>query len=77
MSGLDKDVVMECYDRLHRVMSDYMVDEFIEEAVESALLLASTAIGTKCNFFKSNVEHTLEEAFDTIADYTHGMLEDE
>ena len=77
MSELDKDVVLECYDKLHRALGGYMSDEWIEEGVEAAILLASTAIQTKCVYFNTNVEHTLEDAFDSLADYTYGMMEDE
>lgn len=77
MRDLDKDVVMELYDKLHRTVALYMSDEYIEEAVEAVILLTSTAIQTKCAYFQTNVEHTLEDAFDSMADYTHGMMEDE
>ena len=77
MSELDKDVVMECYDKLHRVVSGYMNKVYMEEAFEAVILLASTAIQTKCIYFELNVEHALEETFDSIADYTLGMMEDE
>lgn len=77
MTDLNKDIVMECYNKLHSALGPYMIEECLEEGIEAAILLMSTAIQTKCLFFKANVEHTLEDAFDSIADYTHGMLEDE
>ena len=77
MSDLDKNVVMECYNKLHRIVGRYMNDEHIEEAFEAVVLLASTAINTKCIYFKINAEQTLEETFDSIADYTLEMLEDD
>lgn len=77
MSELDKDIVMECYNKLHRVVSNFMNKDYPDEAFEAIVLLMSTAVQTRCIIFKSNVEQTMEDSFDSIADYVYGLTEDE
>ena len=77
MSGLDNDIVRQVYDELHECVSDFMKLGYPDEAHEAIVFLMCTMILTRCNLFKTNIEHTMEAAFDSIADYVYNMSEDE
>lgn len=72
----DKAVVLECFDELHATVGRFLRADCHEEAFEAVWFLVSSVILGKCTVLKTNVEQTMEEAFDSIADYVYGMVED-
>ena len=74
--SLNNEKILECFDELHESVGHFMRLSYPDEAYEATMLLMSTVICSKCILFKSNIEHTMEETFNEIADYVYGILED-
>lgn len=72
---LDKEVVMELYNKLHELVGEYVTDEFEPEAFEAVVLIFSTALVTRAKHWRTNLEHLMDEAFDDVADYAYGLIE--
>lgn len=73
----DKDIVLECFDELHATVGRFLRADCHEETFEAVAFLVSSVILARCTVSKTNVEQTMEETFDSIADYVYGMIEED
>ena len=72
---LNKDVVIDIYDKMHKIVGSYIKDDRSAEAYEATKLLMSTCITSTCRIERGILEYTLEEAFNDISDYCYGLVE--